>query len=105
MSHNGFEFAAELAVVGLAVVGLAVVGLAVVGLAVVGLAVVGLAVVGLAVVGLAEVGLAVVHVTPLRHKLVGPHWAGRGHSTTPFKLHSEGRQTRNKFIKKRSQKH
>jgi hypothetical protein len=70
MSHNGFEFAAELDVVGLAVVGLAVVGLAVVGLAV--------------------VGLAVVHETPLRHEPV-PHCAGRGHSTTPFKSQSEGR--------------
>jgi hypothetical protein len=39
-----------------------------------------------------------------RHKLVGPHVAGRGHSTTRFKSHTERRQRRNDVITKRSQK-
>ena len=34
-----------------------------------------------------------------RHNLAGPHVAGRGHSTTPFKLHAEGQQKRNDVIK------
>jgi hypothetical protein len=40
------------------------------------------------------------HVTPLRHKLVGPHVTGRGHSTTPFKSHTEGQQRKKDVIKK-----
>jgi hypothetical protein len=42
----------------------------------------------------------VAHVTPLRHKLMGPHLVGRGHSTTPFNWHTEGQQKRNDVIKK-----
>jgi hypothetical protein len=124
MSHNGLEFAAELAVVGAespAVVGPAVgvaVGIVVrvdgvrLGVEVgvrLGVQVEGLLVgvrLGVEVgVRLGVLVLRVGHVTPLRHKLAGPQVVGKGHSTTPVKVHAEGQQKRNDAIKKRWQKH
>jgi hypothetical protein len=78
------------AVVGLVVEGETVVGPAVMGPAVEGDFVLGAIVVGETVVGAVVEFAKVTHVSVGgRHLLAGPQLAGMGHSTTPFKLHSE----------------